>query len=237
MLYAMSCCLQLRERSQREYEATLQAMLDWQPRTTNRFYIPDVPSHFPVVVQRHWGELSGSSASASSSSASSTEGTSSSSENAAAATAGEQPAAAAVRQPTPEEQQTLDRISAVMKQQLGVGLPERGLRGERSILIASLSPEAVKERLGAWVGCCGRDYVSQLMSKEPTLLAYEPKVLLNTLQAVSGVMQLSPQVGSAVRFVPPGLIAEGVFGMACGTTVGLLQPACAWAHAHDTLPC
>lgn len=102
---------------------------------------------------------------------------------------------AALRQPSAEEQQMLDRISAVLQQQLGVGLPDRALRGERSVLIASLAPEAVKERLGAWVGCCGRDYVIQLMTKEPTLLGHEPKVLLNTLQAVSSLMQLSPQVG------------------------------------------
>jgi hypothetical protein len=204
-----SChAVQLRERSQREYESTLQSMLDWQPRTANRFYLPGAPTHLPVVVQRQWDALSsgklvssesaaahaGSSSGAVTDDASTAAGAGT---GAAGAEAGEAAAAAAaVRQVSPDEQQILQRISSVMQQTLGVPLPDRALRGERSLLIASLSPEAVRERLEAWVGCCGRDYVAQLMSKEPTLLGHEPKVLLNTLQAVSSEMQLSPQVGS-----------------------------------------
>jgi hypothetical protein len=177
--------VQLRERSQREYEVVLQAMLNWQPSTINRYYIPDAPPHFPVVVQRQWDALNSSSSSSSSSDLAPSAG-------AAAA----EPAV--LRQPSAEDQQMLTRISGVLQQQLGVGLPDRALRGERSAVIVSLAPEAVKERLGAWVGCCGKDYVMQLMSKEPTLLGQEPKVLLSTLQAVSSLMQLSPQVGAGL---------------------------------------
>lgn len=206
--------VQLRERSQREYEATLQSMLDWQPSTASRFYLPGAPTHLPVVVQQQWDALSsghftssesvtraGSSSSSGTDDASAVAaaagvaGSSAAAAAGAAAEAAGEPAAAAVRQVSADEQQTLDRISSVMQQTLGVGLPDRALRGERSLLIASLSPDAVRERLGAWVGCCGRDYVAQLMTKEPTLLGHEPKVLLNTLQAVNSEMRLSPQVG------------------------------------------
>lgn len=194
-------CVQLRERSVREYEGTLQAMLAWQPSTPNRFYLPEAPTHFPVVVQRQWDALGHSSSSSSDGSSSK------SSSTAAASAAGQQQdslhqqqqqqdgaAAAAVRQLTAGEQQTLSRLSSTLQQQLGSGLPDRALRGERSVLLASLSPEAVRERLGRWVGCCGREYVGQLMVKEPTLLGHEPQVLLATLEAVSSQMQLTPKV-------------------------------------------
>jgi hypothetical protein len=194
-------CVQLRERSVREYEGTLQAMLAWQPSTPNRFYLPGAPTHFPVVVQRQWDAFGHSSSSSSDSSSSSSK----SSSTAAASAAGQQQdslhqqqqdgaAAAAVRQLTAGEQQTLSRLSSTLQQQLGSGLPDRALRGERSVLLASLSPEAVRERLGRWVGCCGREYVGQLMVKEPTLLGHEPQVLLATLEAVSSQMQLTPKV-------------------------------------------
>lgn len=178
----------------REYEGTLQAMLAWQPSTPTRFYLPGAPTHFPVVVQRQWDALGH---------------TASSTQQAATPAAGDQPLqdAAALQQPEPpavrqlslDEQQTLVRLSAVLQQQLGAGLPDRALRGERSLLLASLSPEAVRERLGRWVGCCGREYVGQLMGKEPTLLGHEPQVLLATLEAVNSHMQLTPKVSKGLR--------------------------------------
>lgn len=194
----------------REYEGTLQAMLTWQPSTPNRFYLPGAPTHFPVVVQRQWDALGHS---ASSSSSSTTDLSSSgSSQQAAASTAGDQslqqqqggapatqqPEPPPVRQLTPDEQQTLARLSTVLQQQLGCGLPDRALRGERSLLLASLSPEAVRERVGRWVGCCGREYVGQLLVKEPTLLGHEPQVLLATLEAVNTQLRLTPKVRGAM---------------------------------------
>jgi hypothetical protein len=175
-------------------------MLSWQPSPAQRFYLPGAPTHFPVVVQRQWHSLGIHSSSSSSSSmspgtdASSSSSTSSNGNGSATAAAGDEAGAAAVRQLTPEEQRTLAQLSTMMQQQLGQGLPDRAFRGERSLLLSSLSPQAVKERLGRWVGCCGEDYVTQLMTKEPTLLGHEPQVLLSTLEAVSSRLQLSPTV-------------------------------------------
>jgi hypothetical protein len=194
VLHCVCVCdhvLQLRERSVQEYEGTLQTMLTWQPSTAQRFYLPGAPTHFPVAVQRQWHSMDLHSSSSSGSGS----GSSNSGQGSAAA-AGDEAGAAAVRQLSPEEQQTLEQLSNMMQQQLGQGLPDRAYRGERSLLLSTLSPQAAKERLGRWVGCCGEDYVTQLMTKEPTLLGHEPQVLLSTLEAVSSRLQLSPTVRS-----------------------------------------
>lgn len=175
----------------RDYEATVQAMTNWQSAGT-RFYLPGAPTHFPVVVQRQWAILSH------------TPPTTSSSSTEADATGAQQATAepaAAVRQLSPEEQQALAGISSVVQQQLGSGLPDRALRGERSLLLGSLAPQAVKERLARWVAVCGKEFVSQLVMKEPTLLGHEPRVLLDTLEGISQEMGLSTQVGAVAALV------------------------------------
>jgi len=186
--------LQLHEKNMRDYEATVQAMTNWQS-TGTRFYLPGAPTHFPVVVQRQWATLSHSppttTTTTSSSSAQATEADAKGAQQAAAETV------AAVRQLSLEEQRALADISSVVQQQLGSGLPDRALRGERSLLLASLAPQAVKERLARWVAVCGKEYVAQLVMKEPTLLGHEPRVLLDTLEGVSQEMGLSTQVGAA----------------------------------------
>lgn len=189
--------MQLRERSVREYEGTVQGMLEWQGSSSSnaeqpRYYLPGAPTHFPVVVQRQWDTLHTSSSS-SSGRTSGSQGDDSS-ESTASPSSHPPAAAASVRQLSAEEQATLAGIDAVMQQQLGCALPARAYRGERSLLLASLSPQAIKDRVSRWVGCCGREFVVQLMTKEPMLLGHEPQVLLSTLEAVSSEMKLSPQV-------------------------------------------
>jgi hypothetical protein len=165
--------LQLREKAVKDYEAALQHLLVWQPSTQQRLYLP-APSHLPVAVQRTWVTTPSSS--------------SSSSEATAAA------AATSMRELSPEELRVLQQIDAMVVQQLGCSLPERAHRGERGHLLASLAAAAVRERLVRWAGCCGREYVVQLVTKEPSVLSLEPEVLLRTLEALSQEMQLTAEV-------------------------------------------
>jgi hypothetical protein len=95
---------------------------------------------------------------------------------------------------SPEDQAVVRSINRIVQKQLGqpVQLPDRALRGERGLLLAALSPAAVAERLGNWVACCGAAFVSQLMVKEPCLLAHEPQV------REEGAPGARPSLGAAV---------------------------------------
>jgi hypothetical protein len=121
-----------------------------------------------------------------------------------------------VRELSRSERSTVQAVAAAVQQALGLPLPERGFRGGRGALLASLSPAAVKERVGRWVGCCGADFTRQLVSKEPTLLALEPDVLLATLEALNRHMELAPQARRVLRVQQPA--SSAVHACACAPT-------------------
>jgi hypothetical protein len=172
--------LQMRERTVRDYQACLDQLLTWQP-AGQALYIPGAPRHLPVAVQQSW--LSSSS----SSSSSGLHVTEAPTDSATAAAAADSKPAWS---PSPEEQRTLQQISSAVQQQLGQPLPTRAFAGERGQLLSCLAAAAVSERLRRWVSCCGRGYVQQLVTKEPSLLAHEPQALLQTLEALNSVLEL-----------------------------------------------
>jgi hypothetical protein len=172
----------MRERTVRDYQACLDQLLSWQP-AGQAVHIPGVPRHLPVAVQQSW--ISSSSNSSRERNPSMTEAPTDSPAAAAAAADTKPPWS-----PSPDEQRTLQQISTAVQQQLGQPLPTRAFAGERGQLLSCLAAAAVSERLRRWVSCCGKGYVQQLVTREPSLLAHEPQALLKTLEALNSVLEL-----------------------------------------------
>lgn len=148
---------QATEIKAQQYEARLEQLLKWKdPASFSR--TPGVPAHLPVIDQATWAPAAGRKQSA-------TVPTTPSSSSQQ-----QQEEGKGVKSPAPKQQQSrreaeqaaLAAVSQAMQQVLGASIPERGLRSARGSLLMTLSPAAVTERLRAWVGVCGRDFVVQV---------------------------------------------------------------------------
>lgn len=151
---------QATEIKAQQYEARLEQLLKWKdPASFSRN--PRVPAHLPVIDQATWAPAAGRKQSATVPTAPS----SSSQQQQQQEGKGK-----GVKSPAPKQQQSrreaeqaaLAAVSQAMQQVLGTSIPERGLRSARGSLLMTLSPAAVTERLRAWVGVCGRDFVVQV---------------------------------------------------------------------------
>lgn len=184
-------CVQLRQKAVQDYQATLDQTLNWQG-SGQYTYHPAAPRFLPVALQRSWIPSSASSS-----------GTSSSGED-------QSPAAAAAAQLSQSDLAAVKAINQVITKQLGTTatLPDRAYKGERGLYIASLSPQAIADRLRRWSSCCGAAYTAQLIKREPCLLGLEPQTLLKTLEALHKTLQLPTQ--ACVEFVSKNVVVVGL---------------------------
>lgn len=189
-LWQLLLCLQVRQKCITDYQAVLDQMLTWQG-TGQYTYYPGAPRFLPVALQRTWVPSSS---------------TSSGNVEAAAGTA----EAADAQQLSPSDAAAVRDISAVVCKQLGpaAALPDRAYKGERGLYVASLSPQAVTERLRRWISCCGPEFAAQLVMREPCLLALEPRELLTTLEALNSTLQLPTQ--ACVEYVSKNVVVIGL---------------------------
>jgi hypothetical protein len=172
---------QAQEQRLLDYNNVLIAALTWEGRESTA-RSPEVPYHFPLAIQntwvsprpskkpsRHSTDLHTTTSSGSSSSSRSTISSSGSSSSGggratAAAEAGQSQGYLRGEEIvlTPEEVKAVVAVGRAMKELLGVDLPERGRKGLRGLVVASLNPVSVQQRLRAWVDVCGQEYVRQV---------------------------------------------------------------------------
>lgn len=170
-----------------EYQACLDRTLNWQG-TGQYTYFPDAPRFLPVALQRNWIPSSSSSA----------------------PDAADDSQAADTKLLSPSDTAAVKAINQIVTRQLGSGaaLPDRAFKGERGLYLASLSPQAAADRLKRWASCCGQEYVTQLIKREPCLLGLEPQALLKTLEALNRTLQLPTQ--ACVEFVSKNVVVVGL---------------------------
>eukprot|EP00878_Enallax_costatus_P017849 GHUV01018756.1.p1 GENE.GHUV01018756.1~~GHUV01018756.1.p1 ORF type:complete len:619 (+),score=225.47 GHUV01018756.1:2470-4326(+) len=186
----------LRQKAVQDYQATLDQTLNWQG-SGQYTYHPATPRFLPVALQSSWIPSSSSSGSGS--------------KDQPTAAANEPSAATAGPvQLSGSDLAAVKAIDQVVTRQLGspAALPDRAYKGERGLYIASLSPQAIADRLKRWISCCGPEYAAQLIKREPCLLGLEPQALLKTLEALNKVLQLSTQ--ACVEFVSKNVVIVGL---------------------------
>ena len=154
-----------------EYDNVVSAAIAWEPKAPSTRF-PDVPFHFPLAIQNTWvpprplstspdpakPPSTTSSSSSSSSRSSSAGGKAAEAQGSGGRAVGGEGAVVL----TEEDAKAVAAVGRAMKSALGVELPERGRRGTRGLVVATLNPVAVQGRLRAWVDVCGLEYVRQV---------------------------------------------------------------------------